>query len=133
MVIRANPTSKYRAQPTVVDGVRFASKREAARYAELKLLEKAGEIRGLVLQPRFELHAAMTLRDVGRGRDPARIGCYVGDFAFEERAVPPGGPVAFRREWRRVVEDVKGFKTPLYRWKAKHVSAEYGIVIREVR
>jgi hypothetical protein len=27
---------------------------------------------------------------------------------------------------------VKGFKTPLYRWKKKHVEAQYGITIREV-
>lgn len=31
-----------------------------------------------------------------------------------------------------VVEDVKGFKTPLYKWKKKHVEAQYGITIREI-
>lgn len=132
----AGPTrataSKYRAVPTVIDNIRFASKKEARRYAELKLLEKAGEIRGLQLQPRFELRAALTLADIGRERDPALVGHYVGDFAFEERLMPRGGPVALRRDWRRIVEDVKGFKTPLYRWKKKHVEAQYGITIREV-
>jgi hypothetical protein len=38
--------AKYGAEPTVVDGIRFDSKKEAARYQELKLLAKAGEIQG---------------------------------------------------------------------------------------
>lgn len=41
--------SKYHAQPTLVDGIRFASRKEAARYRELCLLERAGEIQGLQL------------------------------------------------------------------------------------
>lgn len=124
--------SKYGAVKTEVDGIVFASKKEAKRYQELKLLERAGEIRGLQLQPRFELRAALTLADIGRERDPALIGHYVGDFTFEERLVPKGGPVGLRREWRRIVEDVKGFKTPLYRFKKKFVEAQYGIQVREV-
>jgi hypothetical protein len=31
-----------------------------------------------------------------------------------------------------VVEDVKGMRTPMYRWKKKHVEAQYGITITEV-
>jgi hypothetical protein len=42
--------SKYRNVPVTVDGIRFASKREAAYYCELKLREKAGEVSGLSLQ-----------------------------------------------------------------------------------
>ena len=38
------------------DGIVFSSKREMQRYAELKLLQKAGEIRELELQPEFPLH-----------------------------------------------------------------------------
>lgn len=38
---------KYHAKPTTVDGIRFASKAEARRYSELRLLEKAGEIKNL--------------------------------------------------------------------------------------
>ena len=47
--------SKYKAQKTEVDGILFDSKKEAKRYAELKFLEKAGEISNLVLQPLFVL------------------------------------------------------------------------------
>lgn len=47
--------NKYRAQPVVIDGIRFASKREGKRFSELKLLERAKAITGLVLQPKFWL------------------------------------------------------------------------------
>ena len=104
--------AKYRAQPTEVDGIRFASKAEAARYRQLKLLEKAGHIRGLLLQPAFVLHAPSPSGLV-------KVGRYVADFAY-------------MADGALVYEDVKGMRTPQYRWKKKHVEAEYGIEIREV-
>ena len=101
--------AKYGAVPTVVDGVRFASKREAARYRELRLLERAGEIARLELQPRYPLSVS-----------GETIGSYVADFRYVRAGV-------------EVVEDVKGVKTPMYRWKKKHLRAEYGVEIEEVR
>lgn len=118
-------THKYGAKPTVVDGIRFASQKEARRYGELKLLEKAGQIWDLELQPRFPLVVASTTGTVMgaakalAGSFSGRIGEYRGDFAYHDRR-------------GRVVEDVKGFKTPLYRWKKKHVEVQYGIQIVEV-
>jgi hypothetical protein len=35
-------TPKYRATPIILDGIRFDSKREAKRWAELQLLQRAG-------------------------------------------------------------------------------------------
>lgn len=99
--------SKYRAVPVIVDGVRFASKREAARYGALRLLEQAGEIEALELQPRYPLVVA--------GEE---IGTYVGDFRYRERG-------------ELVLEDVKGVRTPVYRLKARLVKALYGVEIRE--
>lgn len=119
--------SKYRAVPTMVDGIRFASKKEARRYGELKLLERAGEIWDLELQPKFPLHvpstsgylrlAALSLNHCGM----FNVGEYRGDFKYHDAHTEP-----------YVVEDVKGFKTPLYKWKKKHVEAQYGIQIREL-
>ena len=103
--------SKYHAQPTVVDGIRFASKAEARQYRELRLREMAGEIGSLSLQPAFYLH----VRDI-------RIGQYVSDFQYYDHRAAT---------W--VVHDVKGIKTPMYRWKKKHLFAEYGIVILETK
>ena len=95
-----------------MDGIVFHSAKEAARYQELRLLERAGEIESLYLQPRYLLH-------VGDGLvNP--IGAYVADFSYTDA-----------RTGEIVVEDVKGFKTPLYRWKVKHLRAQYGIQIRE--
>jgi hypothetical protein len=106
---------KYHAQPTMVDGIRFASKKEARRYGELKLLEKAGEIHSLRVQPSFDLDV------IGGFVNRVNIGVYRADFDYFDR-----------RKDTRVVEDVKGFKTPLYRWKKKHVEAQYGISITEI-
>ena len=47
--------SKYRNRKTIHDGITFDSKGEANRYCELKILERAGEISDLTLQPKFTL------------------------------------------------------------------------------
>ena len=47
--------NKFNARKTVVDGITFDSKKEANRYRELKLLERAGKICCLRLQVPFEL------------------------------------------------------------------------------
>lgn len=108
--------AKYGAVPTVIDGIRFASKAEARRYQELKMLEKAGEIKGLELQPKFPL----MVPECGSGFD-VRIGHYIADFRYRK------GPKGVL-----VIEDVKGMKTPVYRLKKKMVEAQYGISITEV-
>ena len=105
---------KFNAKPTVVDGIRFASKKEATRYGELRLLEKAGEIHLLQLQPAFNLWTS-----AGKAWTQKPVGQYRADFAYLD----------YRKG--RVVEDVKGFKTPLYRWKKRHVEAQYNITILE--
>jgi hypothetical protein len=117
--------SKYGAKPTTVDGIRFASQKEAARYRELCLLEKSGEIWDLELQPRFPLHAPSTTGTIhgalkaAAGNFDGRIGEYRADFQyFDKRG--------------KVIEDVKGMRTPLYRWKKKHVEKQYGIRVVEV-
>jgi hypothetical protein len=116
--VRMTPArrSKYRAVKETVDGITFDSKAEARRYGELRVLEKGGAIRDLRLQPEFTLCPWMTDHS-----DIVPLGKYRGDFAYEM----PDGSV--------VVEDVKGFSTPLYRWKKKHVEAQYGITVREIR
>lgn len=111
-------THKYHAVRTVVDGLSFASKAEAKRYGELKLLEKAKQIHALAVQPRYGLYA-------GTDRRPL-VGEYRADFVYCKclDEVCNGRLI--------VVEDVKGFKTPLYQWKKKHFEAQYGITITEI-
>lgn len=103
--------TKFGAVRTEVDGVSFASKKEARRYSELKLLERAGEIENLSLQPRFPLRVNDCL-----------VCTYVGDFLYGVTGDPSS----------LIVEDVKGVRTPLYRLKAKMFAAQYGFAIREV-
>jgi uncharacterized protein DUF1064 len=112
--------SKYGAVATTVDNIRFHSAREARRYKELKLLERAGEITDLVLQPRFDLWAAKPLTN--GYRDIALVGAYVGDFKYRDQ----------RNGGVTVVEDVKGLRTRMYQLKKKIVEACHGIQIREI-
>ena len=107
--------SKYNAKRTTVHGTTFASQREAKRYCELLLLEKAGEIQHLELQPVYPIEV--------RG---ALICRYVADFRYREKPLRTGS------SGQVVVEDVKGMKTPVYRLKKKLIAALYGIQIREV-
>ena len=107
--------SKYGAVRTTVDGIAFASKAEARRYRELRLLERAGEIRDLELQPAINLDAP---------GGPARVGVYRADFRYYRRT--PAG-------WADTWEDVKGVMTPLCRWKLAHVKAQYGMDVQIVR
>jgi hypothetical protein len=108
------PRAKYGSSFIEVDGIKFRSKREAAVWQRRVLTERAGAMRNLRRQVSFVLHAA--------GGNV--VGRYVADHVYEE----PAGD-----GWREVVEDVKGFPTPLYDWKRRHMKAEYGIVIREVK
>lgn len=131
---RVTTAHKYGAKATVVDGIRFASQKEAKRYGELKLLMRAGHIRELRLQPRYALCPLVIeradARDVNAGIPSPRrvpVANYVADFEYEE------SDRGFRSvTWRLVVEDTKGFKTDTYLLKKKWFEAQYGIEIREI-
>lgn len=103
--------SKYRNVKTEVNGISFDSKKEAKRYGELRLLEKAGLIQHLRLQVKYPI--------VVNG---LKVCTWIADFTYDS---PTG----------EVVEDVKSDitrKNPVYRLKCKLVKAIYGISIREV-
>lgn len=127
------PRSKYAAQPVTIDGRRFASKREAHRYGELLLRQKAGEIRDLTCQPRFPLLAPVVrVRVTDAAALACRLPCvddvqqvavYVADFSYQEGDGP---------HWRLVVEDAKGVRTAVYRLKRRWFETQYGIPLREV-
>jgi hypothetical protein len=100
--------SKMHNQPATVDGIEFQSKREAARYSELKLLLHAGEISDLERQVRFAMHV-----------NGIHVCDYIADFVYGKGH----GAV--------VVEDVKGMRTPIYRLKRKLMKAVHDIDIVE--
>ncbi len=99
---------KYSNVKTKVDGYTFDSKKEASRFTELKLLLRAGMITKLVLQPKFRIRV--------KGQ---KICTYIADFMYE-------------RDGKRIVEDVKGVKTPVYKLKKKLVKATHGIEVVEI-
>lgn len=118
--------TKYGAVRTEVDGISFHSAKEAKRYGELKLLEKAGEIKDLELQPRFELLASSP------EYQQISVGEYIADFRYRERMVWLAGTEHETVSWKEVIEDVKGMRTPVYRLKKKIAEACHGIMISEV-
>lgn len=103
--------SKYRNRKTEVDGILFDSRKEATRYGALKLAERAGMVRDLKLQVPFKLEVNGVL-----------VCTYKADFVYEDK---------FGSQWKRIVEDCKGYQTPVYRLKKKLMRAIHGIEIRE--
>ena len=93
--------NKYRNKKVIVDEKEFDSKREGNRYKELKLLERAGEIKDLELQPRFLLQDSFKKN----GRTFRKIE-YVADFKYIENG-------------KTIVEDVKGMQTDVFKLKHK--------------
>ena len=109
--------SKYGNKKVIVDGHTFHSKREARRYKELKLMERAGVIKDLELQPTFEL-----IPTIRTETETLRKTVYKADFRYFD--------VKANHE---VVEDVKGFKTDVYKLKKKILLHKYkDIDFREV-
>lgn len=110
--------SKYLAKKTEVDGIKFDSQAEARRYVNLRNLEIAGHIRGLQLQPVFELAPAVRLRGEGRKKPAIR---YIADFSY------------ITQHGRAVVEDVKGAITPVFRLKLHLMKTVHGIDVEIVK
>lgn len=99
--------SKYRAVPTVFEGIKFHSKAEAWRWSELRLLQTAHIISKLERQVPYKLFAQ------GGGL----IGSVIVDFRYREKG-------------KLILDDTKGFQTPLSKWKFKHLSLQYDAEVR---
>ena len=102
---------KYKNVKTTVDGIAFDSQKEARRYADLKLMHRAGAITDLTLQPKFDI--------VINGQ---KVCSYIADFSYVENGVT-------------VVEDVKSEMTrklPTYRLKKNLMKAVHSIEVREI-
>lgn len=108
---------KYHAKKTESGGIVFDSAREARRWQELNLIEKAGRIRGLRRQVRYRLIPPQRLSD-GRRERPVD---YVADFVYVDCATGA-----------TVVEDTKGMRTRDYIIKRKLMKYVHGIELREV-
>lgn len=118
--------NKYRNRKVEIDGIRFDSVREARRYQELKLLEKAGAIQNLELQKKYILIPAQRECNVTEGTSKPKKGRVI------ERETSYKADFTYTENGRTVVEDVKGMKTKEYILKRKLMLYVHGIRIKEV-
>ena len=118
--------NKYRNTKTIVDGIEFDSRKEAARYKELKLLEAAGEISNLEMQVKFVLIPTQREPDfvgvrggIKKGKVIEKECSYLADFVYI-------------RDGKVIVEDTKGIRTKDYIIKRKLMLYLLGIRIQEI-
>lgn len=106
---------KYKNRKLTIDGEVFDSQKEARRYRELALLQRAGQISDLKRQVRYEL---IPTQRIG-GKVVEKSCVYIADFVYTENG-------------ETVVEDTKGFRTKDYIIKRKLMLHVHGIRIKEV-
>lgn len=118
--------NKYRNTKTIVDGIEFDSRKEAARYKDLKLLEAAGEISNLEMQVKFVLIPTQREPDfvgvrggIKKGKVIEKECSYLADFVYI-------------RDGEVIVEDTKGIRTKDYIIKRKLMLYLLGIRIQEI-
>lgn len=107
--------NKYHNKKVCYNGIAFDSKKEARRYSELLLLERAGVITNLQRQVPFVLIPSQKVN----GKVVERECKYIADFVYTENG-------------KKVVEDTKGMKTDKYIIKRKLMLYIHGIQIKEV-
>ena len=126
---RRNMRNKYQSIKTTVNGITFDSRKEARRYQELLLLQRAGVIRDLKMQVKYVLIPAQYEVYERYGKNGQRLKdgekliekecAYFADFVYEENG-------------NTVVEDTKGVKTKDYIIKRKLMLYIHGIRVKEV-
>ena len=123
--------SKYGNRKTVVDGITFDSEKEANRFRELQLLERAGKITALQRQVKYVL--IPTQREFSN--EIYKKGAHQGHFKpgkVLEKECSYIADFAYIQDGAYVVEDTKGVRTEAYKIKRKLMLERYGIQIKEV-
>ena len=119
---------KYHNEPVKRGKLRFDSRKEAARFDELRVLLDTGRIRALKLQPQFTLQESYLTED-GKRIQAIR---YVADFSYQRPTEPDAQGRVY---WLDVVEDVKGgsaTKTAQYKIKRKLFREKFGYDVTEI-
>lgn len=122
--------SKYHSKKITVDGETFDSQKEYRRWQALRLLERAGQIKDLKRQVKFELippqyeiaerYSQKTGKRLQDAKKLSEYGCYyIADFVYN------------RPDGSTVVEDSKGIRTDAYIIKRKLMLHVHGIKILE--
>lgn len=132
MAWKNNSRSKYGAKKVEVNGIVFDSKKEARRYSELVILQKAGAISDLKRQVKYvlipaqymptgEVYQKGAMKGYPKKKMVERECSYIADFVYNL----PGST-------EPVVEDAKGMRTKEYIIKRKLMLHVHGIKIKEV-
>lgn len=101
---------KYHNKKIVIDGIKFDSIKESNRYRELKLLQKANLITELELQKKFELQPSY----INNKCQKVRAITYIADFFYYDK-----------QKDQYIIEDVKGYRTDVYKLKKKLLEYVY--------
>ena len=126
---------KYNNKKVMVDGIKFDSKKEAVRYKELKMLEKAGiihdvqrQVKYVLIPAQYELTSKVYVKGNNKGKPKKgklieRECAYYADFVYTENG-------------KTVVEDVKGYRDGqaynLFTIKRKLMLYVHNIKIKEM-
>ena len=108
--------TKYHSRKITLEGMTFDSVREAKRYRELSLLQRAGEISDLRTQVKYPLIPAQKKPSGGTERAVT----YTADFVYKDKS------------GREIVEDSKGMRTQQYIIRRKLMLWLHGIEIKEI-
>lgn len=124
MALKRYSGNKYGSKKVEVNGIIFDSNKEAKRYQELSLLEKAGEIQNLQRQVKYVLIPTQYFNVYQDGKFKKKVCAerecsYKADFVYQENG-------------QTIVEDTKGFRTKDYIIKRKLMLHVHGIMIREI-
>lgn len=101
--------NKYKNKKIKIDGIEFDSQLEADRYYQLKILERANEIKYLHRQVEFVLQP-----NYKKNNKTIRAIKYVADFVYYDL-----------RRGKTIIEDTKGFRNEVYKLKKKMFEYKY--------
>lgn len=101
--------NKYKNKKIVIDGIEFDSRLEANRYCQLKILERAREIKDLRRQVEFIIQPSYK-----KNNKTIRAIKYIADFVYYDV-----------KKKKTIIEDTKGFKNEVYRIKKKIFEYKY--------
>ncbi len=105
---------KYRNKPCIVDGLKFDSIAEAARWGSLQLMQDVGMIRGLERQVPYVLVPSVKFDGSARAKPAVKLTV---DFVYWEGE-------------KRVLEDTKGIVTDIFRLKQHLLKSVHGLEVR---
>lgn len=113
---------KYKNIKVEYDGYTFDSLAEKSRYVHLRNLERTGKIENLRVHSadiKFVLIDKFEYLDITGKKHKVREATYTPDFLYTEKGI-------------HVAEDLKGFKTELFNFKAKLFRSRYPTVILRI-